>query len=252
MLKAARVEFAAATDIGKVRSENQDRWLADVDLGLFAIADGLGGHAAGSLAAQLVVDVLPRLVRRALAGSGQTTAEAIGPALARQIKTLSEMVYNETRGQPGVSGTGTTLVLALVDGARATIVHAGDSRAYLFQDGWLRRLTRDHTLAELLAAQGQALDADVEQHPAGHKLTRYIGMPGTIMADWQALALAVGDLLLLCSDGLYGQVDEGEIIRILQSQRSIEQKSEALVAAANGAGGQDNVTVLLLSPTEKG
>ena len=72
------------------------------------------------------------------------------------------------------------------------------------------------------------------------------------MADWQALALAVGDLLLLCSDGLYGQVDEGEIIRILQSQRSIEQKSEALVAAANGAGGQDNVTVLLLSPTEKG
>jgi protein phosphatase len=246
MLKAARVEFAAATDIGKVRSENQDRWLADTDLGLFAIADGLGGHAAGSLAAQLVVDVLPRLVRRVLADSGQTTAEAIGPALTRQIKALSEMVYNETRGQPGVSGTGTTLVLAMVDGAGATIVHAGDSRAYLFREGRLRRLTRDHTLAELLAAQGKALDTDVEQHPAGRKLTRYIGMPGTITADWQALALAAGDLLLLCSDGLYGQVDEGEIIRILQSLRSIEQKSEALVAAANGAGGHDNVTVLLL------
>jgi protein phosphatase len=246
MLEAARVEFAAATDIGKVRSENQDRWLAEADLGLFAIADGLGGHAAGALAAQLVVEVLPRLVRRVLAADSRATADEIGPALARQIRALSELVYKETRGQPGLSGTGTTLVLALVDEAGATIVHAGDSRAYLFRQGRLRRLTRDHTLAELLAAQGQALDADAEHHPAGRKLTRYIGMPATMTADWQALALAAGDLLLLCSDGLYGQVDEGEISRILQSRQSIERKSEELVAAANDAGGRDNVTVLLL------
>ena len=205
MLKHAMIEFAAVTDVGRVRNENQDRWFADAELGLFVVADGLGGHAAGALAAQLAVDILPRLVRRTLSALATTTTTTmgtwcptccppspkdrrVGPAsghhvlmvgerrptriengaegtahtpgpspasgrgefIAEQVKVLSDLVYKETHGQPGIDGTGTTLALALVDSAQVTIVHAGDSRAYLLRQGELQQVTQDHTLEQFL------------------------------------------------------------------------------------------------------
>ena len=250
MLNTVLLDFSAATDTGKVRSENQDRWLADSAIGLFAIADGMGGHAAGALAAQLVIDVLPQVIRRAISAGSQATLQETAVAIAREVKGFSEMMYEEARQQPGISGTGTTLVLAVVEGACAAIVHAGDSRAYLFRDGELHQLTRDHTLAEMLAAQPRKLDTGGKRHSAARKLTRYIGMPTAVAPDTQVIDVAAGDLLMLCSDGLYGQVEDDEVCAILKSTIMIEQKCEELVAAANRAGGSDNVTVLLVSRME--
>jgi protein phosphatase len=244
------IQFAAATDTGSVRSENQDRWLGDAELGLFAVADGLGGHAAGALAAQLAVDLLPRLVRRALSLAAPDAAEQVPRAVADEVKTLSQLVYQETRGQPAVNGTGTTLVLALVDGRHATIVHVGDSRAYLLREGKMRQLTGDHSLARRLIDNRTLPEAEVRRHPAARKLTQYIGMPPPIAPDAQRIAFLPGDLLLLSSDGLHGQVDDGGIAEILRAGGTVQGMGEKLVAASNRAGGRDNVTVVLISQTE--
>ncbi len=289
------IDFAAITDVGRVRSENQDRWFADAELGLFLVADGLGGHAAGALAAQLVVDFLPRLVRRTLTTRtngtgaaaltpcpspeyrrGETSDLIPGPypqaekeprrerlrtyptngrgelhsAIADQVKVLSNLVYKETRGQPGVNGTGTTLVLALVDSRHAMIVHAGDSRAYLLRRGQLQQVTQDHTLAQLLVRNHELSASAVGQHPAAGRLTRYVGMPGAFAPDSQTISFVAGDLLLLCSDGLHGEIDDDEICGILRSGKTIEAMGHELVDASNRAGGRDNVTILLISPGE--
>ena len=266
MLKTAMIDFAAVTDAGRVRSENQDRWFADPELGLFVVADGLGGHAAGALAAQLAVDMLPRLVRRTI--TERTNAAALTPglfpilsqvtggigelrlAIAEQVQILSDLVYKETRGQPGINGTGTTLALALVDPAHATIIHAGDSRVYLLRQGQLQQVTEDHTLGRLLVRNHELSESAVKQHPAARRLTRYIGMPTALTPDSQRIAFGAGDLLLLCSDGLHGQIDDSEVSRILRSGTNIEAMGDELVAASNRAGGRDNVTVLLISRTE--
>jgi protein phosphatase len=238
MLKSAMLEFAAVTDVGRVRSENQDRWFADPELGLFVVADGLGGHAAGGFAAQLAIDVLPRLVRRRL-------------SIADQVKILSDLIYKETRGRPGINGTGTTLALAVVDPAQATIVHAGDSRAYLFRQGKLQQVTQDHTLGQLLVRNHELSESAVGKHPAARRLTRYIGMPGGLTPDSKTIAFLAGDVLLLCSDGLHAQIDDSGISRILRSPKTIEEMGHELVAASNRAGGRDNVTVLLISRMEE-
>jgi protein phosphatase len=168
--------------------------------------------------------------------------------IAEQVKTLSKLVYKETHGQPGVNGTGTTVVLALVDSAQATIVHAGDSRAYLLRQGELQQVTQDHTLGQLLVRNHQLSASAVGQHPAARRLTRYVGMPAAVAPDWQTIDFVAGDLLLLCSDGLHGQINDDEISRILRSGKGIEEMGRELVAAGNRAGGRDNVTVLLISP----
>ncbi|MEI8372855.1 MAG: protein phosphatase 2C domain-containing protein [Planctomycetota bacterium] len=261
MLKAITIDFAAVTDVGRVRSENQDRWFADPELGLFMVADGLGGHAAGALAAQLVVDILPRLVRRTLLTMANAFPHTTGSspsgskgelclAIAEQVKVLGDFVYKETRGQPGVNGTGTTLALALVDSAHATIIHAGDSRVYLLRQGQLHQVTQDHTLGQFLVRSHELSESAVAQHPAARRLTRYIGMPGNVLPDSQTVDFAASDLLLLCSDGLHGQIDDSEVSRILRSYKNIEEMGHELVAAANRAGGCDNVTVLLIKRME--
>jgi len=171
-------------------------------------------------------------------------------AVADQVKVLSELVYKETRGQPGINGTGTTLALALLDSAHATIVHVGDSRVYLLRQGQLQQVTQDHTLGQLLVRNHELSESAVGQHPAARRLTRYIGMPAAFTPDSQTIAFGTGDLLLLCSDGLHGQIDDRAISTILRSRQSIEEMGHELVAASNRAGGRDNVTVLLISRTE--
>jgi protein phosphatase len=244
-----RVAAAGRTDRGRVRTQNEDRWHADPLLGLFLVADGMGGRFAGALAAQKVVDRLPALVQASLAGVEVPSARAT-ERLSEVLTELSEQVRQESEGQPGLEGMGATVVLALVRQAWSLIAHLGDSRAYLLRAGCLEQLTKDHTIVQLLLEIGEISQEEAPHHPARSQVTRYVGMPGEVLPDVQTVELCPGDRLLLCSDGLTGMVDDAAILAILQKKRVPATLCRHLVLAANAAGGIDNITAVVVAVEE--
>ncbi|MBM3878809.1 MAG: Stp1/IreP family PP2C-type Ser/Thr phosphatase [Verrucomicrobia bacterium] len=246
------IRYAGLTDRGRVRQTNEDNWTADPELGLFVVADGMGGEAAGELASRIVVATLPRLVRQALdPGSnppGTGTRRRMGEALA----TLSRQLRQQTENEPGLDGMGSTVVCVLLRDNEAILAHLGDSRAYRLRRGQLKRLTRDHSLVQLLLDSGDISPDEVAMHPARGRLTRSVGMQGEPLPETRSLKLEPGDQLLLCTDGLTGMLEDRQIHTLLEATGSLPAQCERLVAAANQAGGKDNVTVLLIAVSDAG
>lgn len=243
----AALACAGLTDRGRVRETNQDRWFADPEQGLFIVADGMGGHAAGGLAATAVVETLPRLLAQGLGDSPDLSAPAVLERLLASIRTLSEQLRRKTEGRPGLDGMGSTLALALLLGRRALVAHLGDSRVYRFHAGVLQRVTRDHSVVQMLLEMGEIGPDDVANHPARGQITRYVGMQDEALPEARSLQLTGGDLLLLCSDGLTGMLPEPAITAILAEGRSLSDTCRSLIEAANAAGGTDNITALLVA-----
>jgi len=240
-----RVSFAGASDTGRVRPENEDHWSSDPDLGLFLVADGLGGHLAGELASRIVADSMPGLLRerlKCMPGDHQTLADTV----VESIRELSSGLEEQTRHEPGLEGMGTTLVLLLVRDDRAIVAHLGDSRAYLLRDGDLKLLTRDHTIVQLLLDRDEISPAEALAHPSRGQVTRYVGMPGHPLPETRSLELRAGDRLLLCSDGLTNMVSEDRIGQLLADEPDRETCCDLLLAAANASGGSDNITAVVV------
>jgi protein phosphatase len=240
---------AGLSDRGRVRPQNDDRWFADDRRGLFIVADGMGGGPAGGVAAQIVVDALPTLVEQRLAGAAASsleTAEAV-PAVEAILEHLSDRLRAETRGQPGLEGMGTTVVMLLVRGGQALIAHMGDSRAYLCRHGRLARLTRDHSLVQLLIDCGEITPEQAAGHPARGQVTRFVGMPEAALPEARLVPLAPGDRLLLCTDGLSGMVSDAKLLAILDETPEGAKACQRLIAEANEAGGNDNITALVVT-----
>jgi protein phosphatase len=236
---------AALSDLGRVRAVNEDRWFADAARQLYLLADGMGGRMSGELAARIVVETLPAKLRPTLDRAGEFGEQIVVEKILQIVARLSRQMRTESQNQPGLDGMGSTLVLAWIHRSRALIAHLGDSRAFLLREGCLERLTRDHTLVQLLVADGK-LDADATAgHPAAGQLTRYVGMPGDALPDSRLLDFFPGDRLLLCSDGLTGMIADGELRRLL-SAPTPELACQRLIAAANAAGGRDNVTAVVV------
>jgi len=191
--------WASACEVGKVRNDNQDACLVDPELGLFLVADGMGGHQAGSTASRVVTAVLPELIRERITRLRKSRPRAIRYWLRRDVLELSKRLRAESFGRPQLSGMGTTLVMAFVQPNQAHITHMGDSRAYSFRDGKLNRLTRDHSVVEILLRSGEITQEESLKHPARGHVTRYVGMDDEVYADVRAVALNEGDRLLLCS-----------------------------------------------------
>jgi protein phosphatase len=244
------INCAGLSDPGRVRASNEDRWAADPGLGLYVVADGLGGPSAGALAAQLVVDDLPALVRLRLDGLTDLTHPEAGERLAAVVSELSTRVHAAAHGRLGLTGMGAAVVLALVRAGWALVAHLGDCRAYLLRDGRLKRLTRDHSLVRLLLESGDITPAQATCHPARGQLTRYAGMEGEPLPEVRVLPLRPGDRFLLCSDGLTGALSDEDISSILLRVRCLTAACARLIAAANANGGQDNATVLALAVSE--
>jgi protein phosphatase len=234
---------AMRTDPGRIRSRNEDACLIDAELGLFAVADGMGGHPAGDVAARVAIEHLPSLVRGALARAGATAVDAA--AVEEAVLELNEIVIAEAATSPDLTGMGTTLVMALFSGYAAQVAHAGDSRAYLLRGDRLSRLTEDHSFAAALIDGGVLAPEDAVRHPFAQSLTQAIGMPGT-RPEVRRVELAPGDRLLLCSDGLTKMVAEDQLGTVLAAGRDVDRTSQALVDAANEAGGHDNISVVLV------
>jgi PPM family protein phosphatase len=231
-----RIVAGVATDIGKVREGNEDSYL--VEPPLYAVADGMGGHRGGEVASHLALETVEALFKE---GRGD---------LVEQVKEANRAVFDRGTSDRSVSGMGTTLTAALVDGDGVRLAHVGDSRAYLLRAGSMRMLTEDHTLVNRMVASGEISRSEAEVHPHRSVLTRSIGTERDVDVDESSLALIDGDRLLLCSDGLTAMVTEDQIKAILENVDDPQQAAERLVRAANRAGGVDNITVVVLDARE--
>ncbi|MBI4665088.1 MAG: Stp1/IreP family PP2C-type Ser/Thr phosphatase [Nitrospinae bacterium] len=246
MTSHSPINYAGFTDMGKVRKRNEDALFADPINGLFIVADGMGGHASGNLASKIVVETLPTVLLSRLDGIFNLSDPSAAQKTCQAIKELSDRVRSESEGKPGFSGMGSTVVLALARNGLALVAHLGDSRAYLFRNGRLQKLTRDHSVVQILFDAGELTQAEMETHPAKNQITRFVGMRGDAQPEARVVELAHGDRLLLCSDGLTGMVDETAISKKLLEEADTESACQALVKMANDAGGKDNITVALM------
>jgi PPM family protein phosphatase len=234
-----RWRFAAATDTGLVRQNNQDAVYVDDTLAI--IADGMGGHAAGEVAAAMAIDA----VRRGY----QENATVEG--LVESIQYANRVVVADARENPEHFGMGTTVIAVGLttdlDGRIfPTLLHVGDSRAYQLRDGALRQLSDDHSVAEEWVRMGRLTPEEAAVHPRRHQLTRGVGVEDTISIDVSSIDAVVGDRLLLCSDGLSNELNADTLARIASAPNGLEMAVEQLVAAARVAGGHDNISVILL------
>ena len=233
-----KVRVGATTDIGQVREGNEDSYL--VVEPLYAVADGMGGHRGGEVASSLALETVQGMFERR-EGS-----------LAEQVAGANRAVFDRSQNDRRVSGMGTTLTAAQVDGNRVHLVHVGDSRAYLLRGNELTQITEDHTLVHRMVMEGEISEEEAETHPHRSILTRALGVDQNIQVDEGDLDVGSGDRLLLCTDGLTGMVPEGQIREILLETRDPQEAVDKLVKVANRAGGIDNITALILDFAEDG
>jgi serine/threonine protein phosphatase PrpC len=235
---APKVTAFGRSDVGRVRVGNEDALL--ITGNVFAVADGMGGHRAGEVASAAALEPLALLAGRTFP-DGTAAIEALTAAAV----AANAAVARRSNEDPDLEGMGTTLTALLLEGTTAHLVHVGDSRAYLLRDGVLVQLTDDHTLVQALIDQGRITREQAGTHPHRSVITRAIGVANEVEIDARSLPLQPDDVLLLCSDGLTGVVEDERITDLL-TDGSLEATVDALIGAANEAGGPDNVTVLLV------
>jgi len=235
----------AATDTGQQRTANEDRYFAG--LTVFAVADGMGGHAAGEVASSTAVGPVAELDGQRWETPGEADA-----ALATAVRAANHDVVEKAASDRSLRGMGTTLTAVLVRDGRLHVAHVGDSRAYLYRPSeGLNQITEDHTLVEELVKEGRLRREDVATHPQRSVITRAIGVDATVDVDrLPPIPLRPGDQVLLCSDGLSGVVEDTEIADLLERASDGDAACQDLLAAANRAGGPDNITAVLLRVEE--
>lgn len=270
---------ASASDRGRVRQQNEDALLDVPGAGLFAVADGMGGHAAGEVASRLAVETLERDFagrdpapaaappsapdagdggggRPRSGDAGSPLADPVAGELDESVREANRRIVADARDNPARSGMGTTLTaLLLGPGAGWRVGHVGDSRAYLLRDGSLRQVTRDHSWVGEQVARGRMTKEEARKHPMSSMLERALGTGPEVDVDLTAGALRAGDLFLLASDGLTDMVPDAALARLLEpaatgDEAGLENALEALVAEANAAGGRDNITAVLVRVSE--
>lgn len=242
-------EVAAQTDTGLVRPHNEDSFLVDQALGLFAVADGIGGHLAGEVASSMCVHAIRDLMA-APGADGEGSPE--GPALRidQAIQQSNQQVFHHARTVPGCANMGTTVVLLLFRAGRGWVAHVGDSRAYLFREGVLSPLTRDHSLLQEQIDAGLMSEADARLSHSRNVITRAMGIEPHVEAEIRELEPGDGDVFLLCTDGLNTMVPHHEMETILHDHAAnLDRAASLLIQAAKDHGGRDNVTVMLVRPS---
>jgi serine/threonine protein phosphatase PrpC len=233
MLRVA--EQYTGTDTGRQRRANEDSLLASAPL--FVVADGMGGAQAGEVASRIAVESFQL-------GLSDSTAPEL--ALAELARAANSRIHELSQANAEQAGMGTTLTAAYVGERDVAIAHVGDSRAYCLRDGLLMRLTDDHSLVDELMRQGRLTPEEAVEHPQRSVITRALGPEGTVEVDTRSFAARAGDVYLLCSDGLTTMVPEQRIAELLLANPRLRDAGEALIAAANDAGGRDNITVVLV------
>jgi PPM family protein phosphatase len=239
MLRAA--DSIWKTDTGRARADNEDNAYARPPL--YVVADGMGGAQAGEVASALAVEEFR---------SGLRDAGTPEQRLAERVQAANRRIYETAHAKLENEGMGTTLTAVYLDDANLAVAHVGDSRAYIFRDGELTRLTHDHSLVEELIRRGKLTPEQAAAHPQRSIITRALGIEPQVEVDTWTYPMRDGDVVLLCSDGLTSMISEAQIASVLAEQRNLNVTGERLIAAANDAGGRDNITVVLFRAEEIG
>jgi serine/threonine protein phosphatase PrpC len=234
-----------ATDIGLRRSQNQDSGASCPELGLFLVADGMGGHRGGEIASAMTAQIIPEMIQKSREESKPWNPKQ---ALNEAIQEANHAIFERAIHEPELQGMGTTTTALLFHEGRITVGHVGDSRAYFFRPGCVWQLTRDHSLVQEKLRAGLITREQAKNDQMRNVITRSVGFGHETVVELYEMQYQPGDVFLLCSDGLSGQVEDKEILEVIESRMFKSQDPKGavddLISWANARGGYDNTTVI--------
>jgi len=248
-----RILAAGRTEVGCVRKHNEDNFLMEPDLGLFVVADGLGGHAAGEVASRIVVEKIGDFITHTAERDRTWPVEYEvglsydGNRLKAALLLADQGITHDIQSNPERESMGSTVVACLVHGDRVTLVHVGDSRAYLLNQGGITQVTQDHSWVAEQVANGILTQDEARHHPFRNVITQALGNGGDLDVAVQEIQVKELDRILLCSDGLSGMIQDRAIWEIVQQAPDMESATEKLIAKAMENGGEDNITVVIIA-----
>ena len=250
------LEFASALDVGRARTNNEDSVALDADAMVAVLADGMGGYNAGEVASGMATSLVcacivqwlsAHTVPTEMTAPTPPTARELAQAMGRCVEQANRAIFDASNANPQYSGMGTTLAMVAVAGGHLVVGHVGDSRVYRLRGGQLQRLTRDHSLLQEQLDAGLITPAQAARSTNRNLVTRALGVEAEVTLEARDHSLMQDDLLLLCSDGLTDMVDDEGICDLLcHTHASLQDACQALVDAANAAGGRDNISVVLV------
>ncbi len=236
------ITCAGRTDVGVIRSGNEDNYIVVPDRGIFVVADGMGGHAAGEVASEMAV----RYVARELGSLRGLGDEQVADRMRTAIRGANGAIFQRTLTEPDKRGMGTTVTALVLYDARFLIGQVGDSRAYLLRDGKLVQLTKDHSYVQEQVDAGYLTPDQARTHPYSNVITRCVGANSDVMPDIYAGTVKAKDVFLLASDGLTGMLEDYQLAELLSPERMPQDEVDALIAEANRHGGLDNITAIIV------
>ncbi len=246
------INVATHTDVGRVRTNNEDYFFADQDLGLYIVCDGMGGHSAGEVASKMSCEIIQREISKAqkqrekfLSSGKPADIKTLSKTVEAAIHTACKEVFKKAGKTPELAGMGTTCTVVLLAGhGKGVMGHVGDSRLYVYRNGTVHQLSEDHTYVNELVKRGALTKEQARTHPQGNVLSRALGVQPTVPVDTMIFDIDAGDTYLLCSDGLYNYFpDSTELVPYLQ-QPDLQAAIESCINQALERGGHDNVTVV--------
>ncbi len=238
------------TDIGRKRKQNQDNGISIPDLGLFIVADGMGGHQGGETASAMVIEVVPATVKKKTKKKTWDPKQVLGEAILEANATI----YSKASEQNGLKGMGTTATSLLFSQNILTVGHVGDSRCYYIRENAIWQLTRDHSLVAEKIRAGLITPEEARTDTMKNVITRSVGFEQYVEVDTYEFEVQKGDVFLVCSDGLSGFLDDNELLAFIQpfcqNEKSLDVTLQALIDGANNRGGDDNISALLVKIAE--
>jgi protein phosphatase len=253
------VQVAGKTDLGCVRTNNEDNFGYDTRYGVFIVCDGMGGQAAGEVASKMGVDTILEYFRKAGAETDKFPIEGAklegvserANALASAIRIANKSIFEAASKNAGHAGMGSTVVAALVKGSFLSIAHVGDSRIYLIRKDSIQQLTNDHSLVMEQVRRGLITQEEAEKSNMQNIIIRALGSEETVEADVDDMVAQPGDILLLASDGLTKHVKDSALLKLVKGAPTLSQACDALIKAARDDGGDDNITAILVRVVEQ-
>jgi len=236
------ITCAGRTDVGIIRSGNEDSYLMVPDRGIFVVADGMGGHAAGEVASEMAV----RFVARELGSLKGLSDDQVADRMRAAIRSANGAIFQRTLTEHDKRGMGTTVTSMVLYDTRFLIGQVGDSRAYLFRDGKLIQLTKDHSYVQEQVDAGYLTPEQARSHPYSNVITRCVGANSDVMPDIYLGTVKPKDLFLLASDGLTGMLEDNQLADLLTAIRMPQEQVDELITEANRHGGLDNITAILV------